>query len=73
MSFQLKSNLINKRTLIVIDCSPFEARGVDNETELRNPGTNLKTKLIGMNLTDKLIIRIDGIIRTGSMKILIYK
>jgi hypothetical protein len=26
LTFQLKSNLINKRTLIVSDCSPFEAR-----------------------------------------------
>ena len=26
LSFQLKSNLINKRILIVSDCSPFEAR-----------------------------------------------
>ena len=35
LSFQLKSNLINKRTLIVSECSPFEARDERERDELR--------------------------------------
>jgi hypothetical protein len=34
LSFQLKSNLINKRMLIVSDCSPFEAKEDRQQSKL---------------------------------------
>ena len=51
LPFQLKSNLMNKRMLIVSDCSPFEARDIRQRNELRIPkqsgmGTNWTTELI---------------------------
>ena len=37
LSFQLKSNSINIKVLIVSDCSPFEAKQIWQGNELRIP------------------------------------